>query len=166
VALLDPAQHLPAVDVRHHHVEKDELGLARLDRGKPLVGARRFLHVVALSLELQADELPHVVVVVDEKDGRARLLAAGAGPGEKRLEIAAPEAPVASRGVESGHAALIGPLANRALGDAEKPCGLPERQPFGVVASAVVSEAHRWEFDQIFRFLHVDVRLVPHLHGS
>src|SRR5262249_12041618 len=74
VALLDPAQHLPAVDVGHDHVEEAELGLAGLDRGEPLVGARRLLHVVALALELDPDELAHPLVVVDEQDGGTRLL--------------------------------------------------------------------------------------------
>ncbi len=72
VALLDLAQHLPAVDVRHHHVEKDELGLARLDRGEPFRGAGRLLHGVALALELEPDELAHADVVVDEQHRRTR----------------------------------------------------------------------------------------------
>ena len=76
MAFLDPAEHLPAVDVRHHHVEEDELRLAALDRREPLVCARRLLHVVALSLELRPDELAHPLVVVDEEHDRARLLAA------------------------------------------------------------------------------------------
>src|SRR5262249_39755174 len=128
VLLLDPAEHLPAVDVRHHHVEEDELGLATLDRSEALVRARRLLHLVALPLELEPDELAHPLVVVDEEHRRACLLAAGTGAREERLEVAAPEAPVAPRRVEGGNASLIRPLADRALGDAEEARGLPKRQ--------------------------------------
>src|SRR5262249_13121078 len=119
VALLDPPQHLPAVDVRHHHVEEDELGLASLDRGEAFVRARGLLHVVALPLELYPDEFPHPFVIVDEKDARACLLTARTGASGERFEVAPAETPVASRRVEGRHTALIRPLANRALGDAE-----------------------------------------------
>ena len=146
------AQHLPAVDVRHHHVEQDEVGLRLLDRGEALVRAAGLAHGVALELEVDADELAHLLVVVDEQDERARLRpAAGAGAVEERLEVGAAVAAVAAGRVEGRHAALVRPLADRALGDAEEPGRLPEREPL-----AVVSVRHRRESGQSFRFLHQD----------
>ena len=110
-------------------------GLRALDRGEPLVGARRLLHVVALALELEPDELAHPLVVVDEQDASGRLLAARARAGEERLEVAAAEPAMAAGRVEGRDAALVRPLADRALGDAEEPRRLPERQPLGLAAA-------------------------------
>ena len=97
---------------------------------EPLLGAAGLADGVALELEVHADELAHLLVVVDEQDERAGLRpAARAGAVEERLEVGAPVAPVAARRVERGHAALVGPLADRALGDAEEPGRLAEREP-------------------------------------
>ena len=137
-----------------------------LDRGETFVGARRLLHVVALPLELDPDELAHPLVVVDEQDGRARLLAARARAGEERLEIAAPEAPVAAGRVEGRDAALIRPLADRALGDAEEARGLAEGQPLGLAAHDVLPVGHEWNLTKTHAYYTWDVRLGAHPHGS
>ena len=57
------------------------------------------------------------------------MLAARARAVEEGLEVAAPVAAVAAGRVEGRHAALIGPLADRRLGDAEELRRLAERQP-------------------------------------
>ena len=117
-------------------------GLASLDRGEPLVGAPRLAHDVALDLEVDADELAHLLVVVDEQDERAGFRpAAGPGPVDEGLEVGAAVPAVAARGVEGGYPPLVGPLADRALCDAQEARGLPQGQPF-----AVVSVCHPREF--------------------
>src|SRR5207302_2712633 len=70
-ALLDLPQRLPAVDLRHHHVEEDQVRLRLLDRGEALVGAAGLAYRVALQLEVDADELPDAPGVVDGQDERA-----------------------------------------------------------------------------------------------
>jgi hypothetical protein len=154
VPLLDPSQHLPAVHLRHHHVEEDELGPAALDRLEPLVGTRRLPYVVALALELEPDELAHPRVVVDEQDGRPGPRSRGARAREKCLEVVPPEAPVAARCVEGGDLPLVRPPSHRALGDTEESCGLPEREPLGIAPPAVVAVPHRGETHQSSLFLH------------
>src|SRR4029077_20027016 len=154
------------VDVRHHHVEQDELRAARLDRRKSLLGARSLLNVVALPLELDPQDLAHPLVVVDEQHGRAGLLPSRPRAGEERLEIAAAVPAVASRGVEGGDAALIRPLADRALGDAEEACGLPERQPLGIAAGCVTGITHAWKLTKTPTFYTWMCPLRPDPHGS
>ena len=138
VALLHPLQHLPAVDARHDDVEQDELGRLVLDHRERLLGARRLADRVALHLEVDAHELAQARVVVDDEHERARPLAAGAGAVEEQLEVAAAVAAVAARRVERRHAALVGPLADRRLGDAEELGRLAERQPVGLASSVRV----------------------------
>src|ERR671925_486741 len=88
-ALLHLAQHLPAVDLGHHHVEQDEVGrLLLLERGQALARARRLPHGVALRLEVRTHEPAHARVVVDDEDDRAGPLpASGTGAVEERVEI-------------------------------------------------------------------------------
>ena len=118
---------------------------------EPLVGAAGLADGVALELEVDADELAHLVVVVDEQDERAGLRrAARAGAVEERLEVGAAVAAVAAGRVEGGHAALVGPFADRALRDAEEAGRLPERQPLAVVSGCAIAR----ESGQSFRFLH------------
>src|SRR5262249_9236522 len=50
VALLHPAQHLPAVYLRHHHVEQDEVGRLLLERLEPLLRTPGLADGVALEL--------------------------------------------------------------------------------------------------------------------
>src|SRR5207253_2061785 len=147
VVLLHPSQHLPAVDMRHHHVEEDQVGLRLLDRRHALLGARGLAHGVALELEVDADELAHPLVVVDEEDERAGpTLPSRSRAVEEVLQVEAAVAPVPAGGVEGRDAALVGPLANRALRHAQEAGRLAERQPLGLTASAaaawIIPERH------------------------
>ena len=83
VALVDAAQHLPAVDLGHHHVEQDQVGRLVLEGGEALLGARGLAHRVALHLEVHADELAKAFVVVDDQDQRAGLHRAWARPSRR-----------------------------------------------------------------------------------
>src|SRR4051794_18139767 len=142
VLLLYAAQHLPAVDVRHHHVEEDEVGLRLLDRCEAFVRTSGFAYEVTLELEIDAHELAHLLVVVDEQDERTGLrLTARTGSVEEDLEVGPAVPAVSSRCVEGGHLALVGPLSNGALGHAEEPGRLSQGEPF-----AVVSVRHPWEY--------------------
>src|SRR3981081_890127 len=53
-------------------------------------------------------------------DGGAAALPARAGPLEEHLEVAAPVAAVAARRIERRNATLVGPLADRRLGDTKE----------------------------------------------
>src|SRR5204862_4305731 len=112
-----------------------------LDRPEPFRRACRLADGVALELEVDAHELADGVVVVDEEDEWPGLrVTARAGAVEERLEVRPPVPAVAARCVERGHAAVVRPFPNRALGDAEEPCRLAEGEPL-----AVVSMSHRRE---------------------
>src|SRR5258707_367344 len=75
---------------------------------------------VALELEIDAHELAHLLVVIDEKDKRTGpRTAARAGAVEERLEVGAAVPTVPAGGVERRHPALVGPLSDRALGNPE-----------------------------------------------
>ena len=69
--LLDPPQRLPAVDLRHHHVEQDQVRRLLAERGECLLGATGLADEVALGLEVDAHVLPQALVVVDDQDERA-----------------------------------------------------------------------------------------------
>ena len=72
--LVDLLQHLPAVDLRHHHVEQDQVRRLLAQRGEPFCRARRLPDDVALRLEIDADVLAQALVVVDDQhDGPASL---------------------------------------------------------------------------------------------
>ena len=133
MALLEAAQHLPPVYLRHHHVEQDEVRGDFLQDREPLLRAACLAHRVALHLEVDADVFAHPRVVVDDQHQRTLLgRAARAGTVEEVVEICAAVATVPTGGVEGGHTALVRPLADRALGDAEEFRGLAERQPVGL----------------------------------
>src|SRR5439155_3779683 len=85
---------------------------------------------VTLEFEVDPHVLPKARVVIDQQDDRADAVARpGAGALEELVEIAAPVPPVAARGIERRHAALIRPFANRALSDAKELRGLAQGQP-------------------------------------
>ena len=127
-----PLQHLPAVDARHHDVQQHEVGRPVLDRIERLVGARRLADRVALHLEIDTHELAQARVVVDDEDERAGACSARARTLEERLEVAPPVAAVPTRRVERRHSALVRPLPDRRLGDAEELRRLAEREPIGL----------------------------------
>src|SRR5215204_1343237 len=137
VPLVNPAQHLPAVDLGHHHVEEDEVGGLLFQDLEPLLGTRGLAHRVALHLEVDADELAQALVVVDDQDqptgafGPSRERSAAAL--EELVEVAAPVPAMTSRRVERGQPAAVGPLADRALRHAEILRGLAERQPVRLI---------------------------------
>ena len=67
--ILEPGEHLKAVDFRHHHVEEDEVEGARLEE------RNRFLAVpggrdigVAFEIEMKLQRVAVVVVVIDDED--------------------------------------------------------------------------------------------------
>src|SRR5262249_35001428 len=148
VTLLDALQHPPAVDARHHHVEQDELRrLLTLHHAHSLLGSAGLQHWVAAGRGDRAHVLAHALGVVDDEHRRPRSLAsARARALEELVEVGAAITAVAAGCVEGGDAALVGPLANRALGDAEVLRGLPEGQPVGLgggcSASWEVAVAH------------------------
>src|SRR5262245_42888930 len=129
--LLDALEHLPTVSAGHHHVEKNQLRLllAFEDR-QPLFGVAGLEHRIALELQARAHVLAHVLVVVDDEHGRACLLAC-ARPGalEEPVEVGSTVPAVPARRVEGRHPTLVGPLSDRALGNAEILRRLAQRQP-------------------------------------
>src|SRR4029453_12990477 len=74
-----PPQHLPAVDLGHHHVEQDEVGRPLLEHFEPLVGTTGLTDRVALHLEIHAHILADALVIVDDQDD-GPLLRSAAGP--------------------------------------------------------------------------------------
>src|SRR5207244_135510 len=73
--------------------------------------------------------LPQARVVVDDEDEGPAAAAPGARPLEERLEIAPPVPAMAARCIEGGHAALVGPFADRRLRHAEESRSLAEGEP-------------------------------------
>src|SRR5205814_6444433 len=118
---------------------------------------RRLADGVALHLEVDADDLAHLRVVVDEQDeGTARGLA-GTRALEERLEVGALVAAVPARRIEGRHAAHVGPLADGALGDAEELGRLAERQPVAVASGrrALVARGHTANLPKCAASLHL-----------
>ena len=72
VALADRLEHLPAVDVRHHHIEEDQVRLLFLESRQPLFGAPGFTDRVAVHLQVDPHELADSRVVIDDQDERRR----------------------------------------------------------------------------------------------
>src|SRR5205085_4333621 len=149
VLFLYAAQHLPAVDLRHHHVEEDQIRRVVLDRLESLLGVARLDHRVALDLQVDPHDLADLRIVVDDEDERPARRLPRARAFEERVEVSAPVSAMPSGRVERRHAPEVGPLADRALRDAEVLGGLPERQPFGIPSgspartAARLSVAHR-----------------------
>jgi len=137
--VLHPPQHLEPVHLGHHHVEQNEVRRLRLERGEALFGATGFADDVAVHLEVDADELAQLLVVVDDEDERSLggLRRPSARAGEKRVEVRAAEAAVASGGVEGRQASAVRPFADRALGDAEIGGSLAKRQPFSAPTTRI-----------------------------
>ena len=129
VALLQPLQQLPAVDARHHDVEQNELGGLLLASPRAPRLRRPPRRPCSPRARGSRARTRGPRVVVDDEDERAGRRSARARAVDEQLEVAAPEAAVAARRVERGHPALVGPLADRRLGDAEELRRLPERQP-------------------------------------
>ena len=67
--ILQPGEHLESVDLRHHHIEKDEV------EGAGLEARNRFLAVaggldlgIALEIEMKRQRIEVVIVVIDNED--------------------------------------------------------------------------------------------------
>ena len=101
VALPNVAQHLPAVHLRHHHVEQDEIGRLLVQRFEPFRGACGLSDEIALHLEVDPQVFPQPLVVVDDEDERTRPLGR-TGSAEERIEVVTAEPAMASRRVEGG----------------------------------------------------------------
>ena len=107
--------------------------LLALEDRHSLFGGPGLEHRVALELEARAHVLAHVVVVVDDQDGRAGLLSrAGPGALEELVEVGAPVPAMSARRVEGRDPPLVGPFPDRALRDAEVLGGLAEGKPVGL----------------------------------
>ena len=64
-----PAAHLEAVEVGHHHVEDDQVGRLRPPTHVERVATRRRrVHVEALVAQRGLEHRPQVVLVVDEQE--------------------------------------------------------------------------------------------------
>jgi len=129
VSLLHTAQHLPAVDLRHHHVEKDQVGRFVFEGGETVLGAPCLTYRVALHLKVDADDLAHLRIVVHEQHERTARRLSRPRPFEEGFEIPSLVPAVTARRVERRHPAEIGPFPDCALRDAEKLRGLAEGQP-------------------------------------
>src|SRR5262249_12141580 len=65
---LEPAAHLEAVELGHHHVEQNKIGQV-LPRGlKRLLAVDRLQQVVAVHLESRVEDVAVNLVVVDDQD--------------------------------------------------------------------------------------------------
>src|SRR6478672_3296957 len=159
VALLHAAQHLPAVDLGHHHVEQDQVRRLVLERRQPVFRVRGLPDGVALHFEVDPHDLAHLRVVVHEQYERAARGLARTAALEERLEVVTLVAAMAAGGVEGRHAADVGPLADRALGDAEEFCRLPEGQPVVLTGSrsprSGVTRGHTANLPKYWRSLHL-----------
>ena len=70
--ILQPAQHLIAVDLRHHHVEQDDVEAFLVQPRDRLLSVLGDLDIgVALQLEIERERVAVVVVVVDDEDAGA-----------------------------------------------------------------------------------------------
>jgi len=65
---LHAAQHLPPVDLRHHHIEQDQVGRDFLQHPEPFFRAAYLANPVTLHLEVHAHVFPHARVVVDDDE--------------------------------------------------------------------------------------------------
>jgi len=98
--ILQPGEHLKAVDFRHHHVEEDEVEGGRLDERNRFLAVARGLDVgVAFEIEMKLQRIAVVVVVIDDKD---------AGPSSHRSIV--------------GHRAVPINAGNGTLASSEAPC--------------------------------------------
>ena len=74
--ILQPAQHLIAVDLRHHHVEQDDVEAFLVQPRDRLLSVLGDLDIgVALQLEIERERVAVVVVVIDDEDAGAGVVA-------------------------------------------------------------------------------------------
>src|SRR5256886_15418589 len=140
VPFLYSPEHFPPIDLGHHHVEQDQVRRDFVEHSESFFCAAGLAHRVALHLEVDAHVLTHSLVVVDDQDERALLhRAARAGAVEEVVEVGPAIAAMPARRIERGPSALIGPLPNRALGDAPGLRGPAERQPRGIARRSASS---------------------------
>src|SRR5262249_49183074 len=83
--ILEPGEHLKAVDFRHHHVEEDEVKRAGLEACNRFLAVARGLDVgVAFEIEMKRQRVAIVVVLIDDKDAgpssHRSIVGHGAGP--------------------------------------------------------------------------------------
>ena len=131
VPFVHQLQHLPAVDLRHHHVEQHEVGPNLVEHVHSVVGAARLVDGVARHLEVDAHVLAQALVVVDDQHDRAGA-SLRCRPLQEGVEIAAAVAAVAPGRLEDTHAAAVRPLADRALRDPEVARRLAQGEPIGL----------------------------------
>src|SRR5439155_3417813 len=136
VPLLHTSQHLPAVDLRHHHVEQDQVRRLILECGQPVLRVRRLADGIALHLEVDPHDFADLRVVVDEQHERAARRLSGPRTLEEGLEVTALVPAMPAGGVEGRDAADVGPFPDRALRDAQELRRLAERQPVALAGSS------------------------------
>src|SRR5581483_176896 len=69
VALAEPARDLHAVDLRHHQVEHDQVGVDGADLLERLAAVVGRLDLVALGAQVELHQLDDVALVVDDEHG-------------------------------------------------------------------------------------------------
>ena len=70
--ILQPAQHLIAVDLRHHHVEQDQVETFLVQPADRLLSVLGDLNIgITLELEVERERIAVVVVVIDDQDAGA-----------------------------------------------------------------------------------------------
>ena len=114
---LDSPEHLPPIDLGHHHVEQDQVGRDFFRHSESFLRVAGLAHRVALHFEVDAHVLAHSLVVVDDQDERP-LLRRAAGPRavEEVVEVRPPIAPMPARRVKRGHSAVIGSTSESCSG--------------------------------------------------
>ena len=86
-ATADLAAHLPAVQLGEHQVEDDERWVVPLVEDERLATFARGQHLEALLLEVEADEIDDVALVVDDQDRLHRGRGYAAARARRRLRV-------------------------------------------------------------------------------
>ena len=68
--LLHDAADLPAIATGHHHIKEDERRLHCLEQSQRFIAVMRNRYWISANLEVLADDLGIVVIIVDHQDRR------------------------------------------------------------------------------------------------
>ena len=70
---LELATGLDAVQLRHHHVEQDQIGMVQPRHRHGFFAVGRFQHIVALRTKAGAQDVAIGLVVIDNENARRRM---------------------------------------------------------------------------------------------